>query len=54
MCKLPFSDPDGDYVAFSTDEELCDALGFVTDGVFKVYVRLNGKHIARDNAFFFI
>lgn len=34
-------DPDGDYVAFSTDEELCEALGFVSDGVLKVYVRIN-------------
>lgn len=34
-----WKDPDGDYVAFSTDEELCEALGFVTDGVLKVFVR---------------
>ena len=37
-----YSDPDGDYVAFSTDEELCEALGFVADGVLKVYVRARG------------
>ena len=30
-------------MAFSTDEELCEALGFVSDGVLKVYVRINGK-----------
>ena len=38
-----FSDPDGDCVAFSTDEELCEALGFVNDGILKVYVRAIGK-----------
>ena len=42
-CFVFSSDPDGDYVAFSTDEELCEALGFVSDGVLKVYVRINGK-----------
>ena len=44
-CALAYcflSDPDGDCVAFSSDEELCGALGFVTDGVFKIYVRTKG------------
>jgi len=35
-------DPDGDRVQFSTDEELLEALGFISDSVFKVYVRENG------------
>ena len=37
------ADPDGDVVAFSTDEELMEALGYVTDGVFKVYITLKGR-----------
>ena len=36
-------DPDGDVVAFSTDEELMEALGYVVDGIFKVFITLKGK-----------
>ena len=39
-----FADPDGDFIAFSTDEELCEALGFVSDGVLKVYVKAKGNY----------
>ncbi|BFZ24141.1 hypothetical protein BsWGS_27180 [Bradybaena similaris] len=35
---LFWQDPDGDMVAFSTLEEMKDALTYVTDGVFRVYV----------------
>lgn len=41
LCYL-FSDPDGDHVSFSTDEELMEALGFVSDSVFKIYITLRG------------
>lgn len=30
-------------MSFSTDEELMEALSFVNDGVFKVYIVLNGR-----------
>ena len=33
-----FPDPDNDKVVFSTDEELVEALGYVSDGVFRVHV----------------
>ena len=36
-------DSDGDVVAFSTDEELMEALGYVSDGIFKVYITTKGK-----------
>lgn len=34
-----WKDPDGDLVQFSTDEELIEALGFVVDSIFKVYLK---------------
>ncbi|WAQ99093.1 SQSTM-like protein [Mya arenaria] len=37
--SLYWKDPDGDQVLFSTDEELMEALGFVTDSLFRVYVK---------------
>ena len=33
------SDPEGDQIAFSTDEELVEALGFVEDGVFRIKIK---------------
>ncbi|KAH3839941.1 sequestosome-1-like [Dreissena polymorpha] len=36
--SLYWKDPDGDLVCFSTDEELMEALGFVNDGLFKLYI----------------
>lgn len=38
-----FSDPEGDQIAFSTDEELVEALGFVEDGVFRI--KIKGKMV---------
>lgn len=38
--SLFWKDPDGDHVSFSTDEELMEALGFVSDSVFKVFIVL--------------
>ncbi|GFN77733.1 sequestosome-1 [Plakobranchus ocellatus] len=35
---LFWQDPDGDRVAFSTDEELKDAVTYVNDGVLRVYI----------------
>jgi hypothetical protein len=32
-------DNDGDLVAFSTGEELLEALGFVDNGLFRVFIR---------------
>ena len=40
-----FVDPDGDIVVFSTDEELLEALGYVNDGIFKIYITLKGKRL---------
>ena len=39
---IQITDPDGDVIAFSTDEELMEALGYVTDGVLKVYITTHG------------
>ncbi|WAQ99088.1 SQSTM-like protein [Mya arenaria] len=36
--SLYWTDGEGDHVSFSTDEELLEALGFVSDSVFKVYI----------------
>ncbi|KAJ8297990.1 hypothetical protein KUTeg_024521 [Tegillarca granosa] len=36
---LYWKDGDGDNVNFSTDEELVEALGFVSDGLFRVYIK---------------
>lgn len=36
--QMFWQDPDGDRIAFSTKEELQEALGFVTDGVLRVYI----------------
>lgn len=40
-------DEDGDLIAFSTGEELLEALGFVDNGLFRVFVKPSkyGKHI---------
>lgn len=34
-----FSDPDGDRVAFSSTEEMKDAIGFASEGVLRVYIK---------------
>ena len=39
-----FSDNDGDAVSFSTDDELTEALGHVSNGIFKINVASQGKH----------
>lgn len=36
---LYWKDEDGDLIAFSTGEELLEALGFVDDGLFRLYVK---------------
>ena len=41
VLNLAFVDPEGDYIAFSSDEELVQALAHVQDGVFKIYIRGN-------------
>ncbi|KAL4230805.1 Sequestosome-1 [Mactra antiquata] len=38
--SLFWKDPDGDHVAFSTDEELMEALGFVSDSILKIFIVL--------------
>ncbi|KAK3603903.1 hypothetical protein CHS0354_042914 [Potamilus streckersoni] len=40
---LYWKDSDGDQVAFSRDEELLEALGFVKDSLLKIYVREKGS-----------
>ena len=37
ICLL--ADSDNDLVAFSSDEELIEALGFVNDGIFRIHIR---------------
>ncbi|XP_071128034.1 sequestosome-1-like [Mytilus edulis] len=37
--NLFWTDPDGDQIAFSTDKELTEALGFVENGVFKIKIK---------------
>lgn len=37
--NLFWTDPEGDQIAFSTDEELVEALGFVEDGVFRIKIK---------------
>ena len=32
-------DDEGDNIAFSSDDELTEALGFVNDGLFRIYIR---------------
>ncbi|XP_046369927.2 uncharacterized protein LOC124144530 [Haliotis rufescens] len=36
---LYWKDSDGDLVSFSSDEELLEALGFVTDSVFRIHIK---------------
>ena len=38
---LAWKDAEGDLVVFSSDDELMEALGFVTDAVFRLYIRKN-------------
>ena len=40
-----YLDNDGDDVSFSTDDELTEALGHVSNGIFKINVASYGKHI---------
>ncbi|XP_078602752.1 sequestosome-1-like isoform X2 [Branchiostoma floridae x Branchiostoma japonicum] len=40
--KLFWKDGEGDLVSFSSDEELLEALGFVNDGIFRIYVKVSG------------
>ncbi|XP_052089582.1 sequestosome-1-like [Mytilus californianus] len=37
--NLYWTDPEGDQIAFSTDDELTEALGFVDDGVFRIKIK---------------
>nr|WAU16850.1 SQSTM1 [Cristaria plicata] len=39
--SLFWSDPESDLVAISSDEELLEALGYVDDSLFKIYIREN-------------
>lgn len=36
-------DGDGDLVTFSTDDELMEALGFVNDGMLRIFIKQKGK-----------
>ena len=40
---LFWTDPEGDQIAFSTDEELVEALGFVEDGIFRITLKETNK-----------
>ncbi|XP_053398816.1 sequestosome-1-like [Mercenaria mercenaria] len=39
--SLYWKDSDGDLVLFSTDEELLEALGFISDSLLKIYIKTN-------------
>ena len=40
--SLSWKDADGDLIVFSSDDELMEALGFVTDAMFRIYIRNDG------------
>ena len=44
LLSFLFLDNDGDAVSFSTDDELTEALGHVSNGIFKINVASQGKH----------
>lgn len=44
-----WKDPDGDHVSFSTDEEQLEALGYVNDGLFKIYIVVKSETGTSDN-----
>ncbi|XP_046372018.1 sequestosome-1-like [Haliotis rufescens] len=48
--NLFWKDSDGDLVSFSSDEELMEALGFVTDSVFRIYVREHAPPSSPNNS----
>jgi sequestosome 1 len=48
---LHITDSDNDFIAFSTDAELAEALQFVTDGMLRVYIRPDNTE-AQSNAAF--
>lgn len=43
---LIITDTDNEYISFSSDEEQTEALGFVTDGIFKVYIKGTGDTLS--------
>ncbi|XP_062603202.1 sequestosome-1-like [Saccostrea cucullata] len=45
--SLYWKDEDGDLIAFSTGEELLEALGFVENGLFRVYVKPTSQSTGR-------
>ncbi|KAK3603905.1 hypothetical protein CHS0354_042916 [Potamilus streckersoni] len=48
--SLYWKNSDRDLVALSTNEELFDALGFVKDGVLKIYVREKASNVGSEDA----
>lgn len=38
-----WKDPENDFIAFSSDDELTEALGFVNDGVFRLYIKKSDR-----------
>lgn len=43
LCRLNPLDEDGDLVAFSSDEELMMATGYVKDDIFRIYIKGKGS-----------
>ena len=39
MVFIVLADSDGDLVAFSSGEELLEALGFVDDGILRIFIK---------------
>ncbi|KAL5012386.1 hypothetical protein ScPMuIL_010937 [Solemya velum] len=48
--SLYWKDPDGDLVSFSTDEELLEALGYINDNIFRVYIKEKKQKTRADEA----
>ena len=40
--SLQYKDSEGDFVSFSSNEELMDALAQINDGVFRLFVKASG------------
>ncbi|XP_002737931.1 sequestosome-1-like [Saccoglossus kowalevskii] len=47
---LSYRDSEGDLIAFSSDEELVDALGQLSEDIFRVYIKLTGKKVSHDES----
>lgn len=47
MCLFQSTDAENDSIAFSSDDELTEALGYVNDGIFKIYIKPSNRGPSR-------